>query len=340
MVGVPAHGVSGADVPILTYGVSIQPCGTDVVAPSLRLLDRMGEGGRPVDELLVDRGYSFKDGSRWGAELSRRDIAQVLDLHPTEVGPREHEGMVVIAGVPHRPALPEELWHIQRPARLSVPVLKASATSVERERHQLKVDQLEAFADTVAERQCYSFVKFARPRRTAKDQGAWRWECPAQAGKLRCANCPMSAHLPADTPEVADPPDPHSAGGAPACCTQRTVTVPGAATRKLAQEHYWGSPEWFTSFAGRTRVEGFFGNLKGASTSNVRRGWCRLMGIVKTSVMVACAVAATSISLLRAWAKRTGDYSCRLAAPLPETLLVEVPPEALEAVGADPPPGA
>ncbi len=89
---------------------------------------------------------------------------------------------------------------------------------------------------------------------------------------------------------------------APRCCTQRTVTIPGTVTPKLRQPLYWGSPEWIESYSRRTYVEGFFDNMKNPSTENVRRGWCRVVGMVKTSILAACEVAATNIRLLRSWA--------------------------------------
>jgi len=42
------------------------------------------------------------------------------------------------------------------------------------------------------------------------------------------------------------------------------------------------------------------------SGGNIKRGWCKVVGIVKTSLLIACAVAATNIALLRTWAERTG----------------------------------
>ena len=90
-------------------------------------------------------------------------------------------------------------------------------------------------------RQLAAFRSAWNARPTAKDQGKGRWECPAQAGKLVCANCPVPALLPRGTPKVE--------------------------------------------------------NMKNPSSENVRRGWCRVVGIVKTSILAACAVAATNIRL-------------------------------------------
>ncbi len=53
--------------------------------------------------------------------------------------------------------------------------------------------------------------------------------------------------------------------------------------------------------------------MKNPSAENVRRGWCRVVGIVKTSVLAACAVAATNIRLLRSWAEGRDVTDARCA---------------------------
>ncbi len=52
-------------------------------------------------------------------------------------------------------------------------------------------------------------------------------------------------------------------------------------------------------------MEGWFGNLKNDNTEALGRGAFRVMGICKTSIMVAVFAAATNLRLLRAWARRT-----------------------------------
>jgi hypothetical protein len=65
------------------------------------------------------------------------------------------------------------------------------------------------------------------------------------------------------------------------------------------------SPNWIKAFNRRSRVEGWFGNLKNDNTEALGRGAFRVMGICKTSLMVAVFAAATNLRLLRAWARRT-----------------------------------
>ncbi len=59
------------------------------------------------------------------------------------------------------------------------------------------------------------------------------------------------------------------------------------------------------TFNRRSRVEGWFGNLKNDNTEALGRGAFRVMGVCKTSLMIAVFAAATNLRLLRAWARRT-----------------------------------
>ena len=315
MVAVPLVGAAPDLFPKLTHAISLRPSGTDVVEPALGMLDAFASRGTVVTELLNDRAWSYKTPDRWADVLREREIEQVLDLHQNDRGVLDFEGIRMIDGTPHCPATPDELTVITRPAVLSVAPLRANADALEIAHHEKALAEHADFAARIAERRRYAFRLVENASPSAKDKGKTRWECPAQAGKMRCTNCPMSQFLdPATTPEIEDPPE---LSTAPKCCTQRTVTIPGAARGKLAQRYYWGSPEWIEAFARRTHVEGYFGNLKNTSSGNVKRGWCKVVGIVKTSILLACAVAATNISLFRTWAERTGDISDALCQPDP-----------------------
>lgn len=310
-VGVPTVGAPADVLPKLTWRFALRPAGTDVVEPSFTVLDSLIDDGHTVSELLNDRAFSYKTADRWATPLRARGIEQVFDLHPADRGVRDHEGIRIIDGTPHCPATPDDLVAIERPRNLNPKPLPAKATLEKRLQHRDEVTAVEEFHERIAERETWSF-RFVG---NGKKAGTTRWECPAQAGKRICTHCPLSQHLPTDTPKVEAPP---AAATKPKCCSQRTVTIPAEALAKTRQKHYWGSPEWITSYARRTHVEGYFGNLKNPDTGNVRRGWTRVVGLVKTSLLTACAIAATNMRLLRAWSARTGDITDPLCAPDPE----------------------
>jgi hypothetical protein len=322
LVGVPEVGEDPSALPKLTYALTLRPLATDVVEPGLALFDGLTARGHAVTASLNDRAWSYMSAERWADELRRRGIDQVFDLHPADRGIRDFEGIAMIDGAPHCRAVLEQqvarhdmtvddLAVINRPTKLAPGPTRKRASAEELANQEKGKRELEEFNAKIAIRRLAAFRRVQNARPTAKDQGKERWECPAEAGKVVCANCPASALLPEGTPEVEHPP---SEATAPKCCTQRTVTIPGTVTPKLRQTLYWGSPEWIESFSRRTYVEGFFGNMKNPSAENVRRGWCRVVGIVKTSILAACAVAATNIRLLRSWAEGR-DFTDPLCGP-------------------------
>jgi hypothetical protein len=266
----------GDATPCLAERIVVSPAATNCATAVLPVIRGLREQGHRIREVIADRGYTYK--TNWTRELFALDIDPVLDLHATQYGARGgHAGSRVVAGVPHCPAMPAAFDTIGRPERL------AGSRA------------LEEFVDDIERREKWSFRRVAGPDSTGKE----RYECPARAGKLRCPLHMPSTLLPLALPKVSAPPaDP------PACCNQRTITVPGDIDAKSRQRHYWGSRDWIKSFSRRSRVEGWFGNLKNETTEALNRGTFRVMGLCKTSLMLGIYAAATNLRLLRRWAAR------------------------------------
>jgi hypothetical protein len=347
MVGVPEVGTDPDSTPKLIHRLAVRPANANAAEPALALLDSLVDAGRPVAELLVDREFSYKRPESWAHELRRRSVSQVIDLHENDRGIYDHDGVAMIDGTPHCSAVLADRDHlvlIPRPVNLSPGHLRPGASEDERRDHEARVAEIAQFRTLIAEREVAAFRRVAGPDADGKE----RWECPAQAGKVICANCPFSLAYPEGTPVVRTPhrlpplpdeparPAPGATTQAKAayrtakaeyerqrdylrCCRQRTITVPGNVTPKTRQRHYWGSDAWIQSYARRAHVEGAFGTLKSPKAGRVERGWIYVVGIVKTSLMLACAVVATNIRVLRTWADRTGDRSHPLCAVDPGT---------------------
>ena len=311
VVGVPAVGAAKDGAPVLTQGIRLRPANADVVGPGLELVDDYRGRCGGVDEVLNDRAWSYSVEGTWMDPLRSRGVEQILDLHPNDHGVRDFEGLRMVDGTPHCPAMPDHLVRIDRPPRFHSGPPPSNASREKRAQYELDKRRLEQFNELIAQRQTWAFRRVAGPDRTGKE----RWECPAQAGRRVCANCPLSQMYDESTPRVQDPP---TGPGIPKCCTQRTVTIPGDVTPKIRQRLYWGSVEWIKSYNRRTYVEGSYGNLKNPDTENITRGWCRVVGLVKTGILLAAAVAASNIRLLRLWAKRTGDFTAPISAPDPD----------------------
>jgi len=266
-------------VPCLAERIVVTPASTNCAEAVLPAITKMREDGLRLREVIADRGYTYKTG--WSRGLRALDVNSVLDLHPTQLGARgSHGGARFITGVPHCPATPDAFDTIPRPERLA-----ASAP-------------LELFLEQINTREQWALRRIAGP----DSSGSERYECPARAGKLRCPLVPQSMAQPVTLPKVLEPPQP----SAHQCCSQRTITVPGDVDYKSRQRHYWGSRDWINSFSRRSRVEGWFGNLKDRSREALTRGAFRVMGLCKSSLMLGIYAAATNLRLLDAWATKVG----------------------------------
>lgn len=204
----------------------------------------------------------------------------------------------------------DDLAIINRPTKLVLGPTRKKASAAEVANQEKANRELEEFDAKIAVRQLAAFRRVQNARPMAKNQGKERWECPAQASKVVCPNCPASALVPQGTPEVEYAP---AKATALKCCTQRTVTIPGTVA-EASPDAVLGEPRVDRVLRQAHHVEGFFGNMKNPSTENVRRGWHRVVGIVKTSILAACEVAATNIGLLRSWAEGR-DFTDPLCGP-------------------------
>lgn len=278
VVRINPTGAPISSVPCVAERIVVLPASTNGTAPVLQALARMKSDGLRVHDIAADRGYSYK--LDWTPGLLALDLDPVHDLHATQFGARgTHAGARIVAGVPHCPAMPELFDSIARPGRLAAG------------------PELETFIGQIEQRGQWALRRVAGPDTSGKE----RYECPARAGKLRCPAHPASMALPLALPKVSRPP---TEAPMPTCCSQRTITVPGEVDAKSRQRHYWGSRAWVAAFSRRSRVEGWFGNLKNDNAEALGRGAFRIMGICKTSLMLGIYAAATNLRLLRAWAGR------------------------------------
>lgn len=322
---VPAiPGDDGGSLPMLTSRISLVPANGDQIAPTLDALVRLRSCGVPVKEVLSDRGFSFSVPEKWAYPLRALGIDQVLDVHPADHGAKDYDGLLMIDGWPHCPAMPGHLRTIRKPNVLTVSPLPRDATAKDIAKQQRRIARIEAFKEAIADREKWAFSRFSTAPADPKTgkKGSERYQCPAQAGKVQCARCPLSQLLP-DAPVVENPPP---AATAPRACRQTTVSIPMTVTPKLRQKERWGSPEWVASYRRRSRIEAIFGILKTAGSGNLRRGHIQVRGRVKITLMLTALILSANITAVRRWASETNHVKDELAArPLPEVSFEEVP---------------
>jgi len=295
--------------PLLTDRIVVVAANASMADPTLGVVDRMAAQGHPVTELIVDRGFSNYTPDNWAYGLRDRGIQQVLDLSDHDYGATDFNGVPMIAGWPHCPAMPAELEEIRRPVSLTAGTLKKSATASDRMFHNRLVAEIADFHEKIAAREMYAFVRTSLGQdrsKTGKAKGSEQFMCPAQAGKAVCDNCPLSKYAPTDLPRVPNPP---TGPDIPAACKQATISVPMTVSPKLRQRERWRTPAWVISFNRRSRVEASFGLLKNDTTGNVKRDWTRQVGIIKTTFLLAVAVTSSNLRQLLTWSRDTGDVT-------------------------------
>lgn len=292
--GVPA--VGGPDRPKLTERITVLPGNARGITESVAMCDRFTAAGTPVQELISDRGFTYADVDDWARPLAQRGIPQVLDMHDGDRGARpSRQGYVMIDGWAHCPSIPDHLVRITRPARFTI---GEKASTPEKRAAQRRLEsEIAEFNRLIAERTKWRFEKMG-----STSSGNIRMRCPARAGKIACTACPLSQMF-EDVPETTPPPG----ESLPKACAQETVTIKPEDALKLRQAEYWGSPEWQTSMNRRSAVEAEFGILKAPQTFGIVRGWTHQVGLVKTTWLLALAVATANLHLLLKWAADNGD---------------------------------
>ncbi len=234
------------------------------------LLERMASSGARPSVVLADCGYSFKTG--FSRRLRSIGAEPVMDLHPFDRGPKgTFEGAVCANGSLYCPCVPERL--------LSLGPLERGAPAEVVATHDRSCGELER----------YRFAPLAR----ADEEGYERVMCPAAAGKLRCGLVETSLNLSFAHPSVTEPP-----GLAPRCCRQRSITVPPNVNDKTRQKHPYPSPVHRRSYARRTAAERAYARLADPAGEGVRRGWCRLFGTAKNTLMYSLAAVAHNLRIL------------------------------------------
>ena len=102
----------------------------------------------------------------------------------------------------------------------------------------------------------------------------------------------------------------------PSCCTKRTITVPPTVNAKTRQRHDYPSAAHRRSYSRRSAAERSNATIKDPATTDVARGWCRLMGLAPNAVFLACALVVRNLRVTDSFEARHADQERRLAAGL------------------------
>jgi hypothetical protein len=273
--------LGGPGVPLVAKAMRIRPANTAIMKAALGVVAATTKQQGQLGDVLVDREYTkHVDGTGFVLPIRALGGEPIFDLYDYQRGMTGTvRGAVIIDGQPFSPALPTKLYEITPP-----PVNADHDTVI-------------AYQDKIAARSIYALVPHGRRR----DNGSQDYQCPAHAGKIRCPLVQASQLLPVSVmPALAAP----KSAAPDSVCTSKYRRFE-AGELAFSQRELYGSKEWFFSFSRRSRVEGFFGNLKNEATENVSRGSYRVMGLFKTGLLLAFSVAAANIRLTGTFRAKT-----------------------------------
>jgi len=282
---------NGPAVPELARRMTLSSCRNDPVRAFVPVLTALPGQGIPLGDILADSGYSHRAAAAWAIPLRRAGAQLIHDLHPHDRGPKgTHQGAIISNGCLYCPRTPRPLLELGPLAR--------DASREQATKHDTKTAELARY-------------KLGKITRDDPD-GYHRAQCPAAMGKLRCPLRPLSMTLDRDRPEILTTPEHPQA-----CCTQQTITIPPDVLAKTAQKHDYPSAAWRRSYTRRTGAERGFATTKDPATSNITRGWCRLMGLAPLMLFTTTLLIVRNQRILHAWNSRQEENQRRAAAGLP-----------------------
>ncbi|MFI0772983.1 hypothetical protein ACH4TQ_50450 [Streptomyces sp. NPDC021218] len=276
-LSVNARALGGTEVPFVITAMHLAPAGSHKGDAGIDLIDQHLARHPDTREVIADRGYSYCVPTRWALPVRARGLEAVIDLHPAQRGPHPGPlaGTLAIDGTLFTGAIPRPLRDL-----LGFPLgMRTAEKNALRARHD--------------RRAAYAFTPHSRP----DADGYQRFKGPAVAGRLRCPNHPRSMRLPHTRPTSNCRPGDD-------CACGKTLTLSPDQLAWTRQRNIWGTTTWATDYGRRAAVESGNAEIK-THRLHMDRGFTRVLGTTKNSVLIAFALAGLNHTLLRAWhAKR------------------------------------
>ncbi len=281
------HEEHGPGVPELVRAMGLTSCHVDPVPAFVGVLENMVGTGVRVGDVLSDSGYAHRVPEHWALPLRALGAEHVMDLHPHDRGRQgTFEGAICFNGSLYCPSTPAGLFALEP--------LSRAASEAETAAHDARSAEL---------------ARYMLGAISGDDaDGYHRVMCPAAAGKVRCPRRADSMALGFERPEIYAPPE-HP----PRCCTQVTITVPPSVNAKTRQKHPYPSAAHRSSYGRRAAAERSNATIKDPASNDIAPGWCRLMGLVPMTVMLACLLVVRNQRVLASFAARQADNERRAA---------------------------
>ena len=259
----------GPEVPNVITTLALRPAGSHRSKSIVPGLLAAKAAGQNIAEVLWDPGYSLNSPETSSHPLRQAGIETTFQpaAHQRGISPFSPHALVV-DGQLYSNHLPIALRD------LAMPPIRAVG------------NYRRAYEQGFNQRARWRLVRHQRP----DTDGVTRWKCPFCAGLLRSRAFPKTMRRPDTTPLVFLP------DGTTRCCAG-TVSAPPA-DLPLTQPIPFGTTAWRTSMNRRMAVESVNASLKGGYV-NTARGFFRLFGITKITVLFGFTVAAVNLDRIR-----------------------------------------
>ena len=259
------------EVPGVITTFNLVPAGTHRARAIVEHLIAAKCSGHQIDEVVWDPGYSLCKAESSAHPLAQAGIVQTFQVVNHQRGSRPFSGdALLIDGQLFSPHLPENLRDL--------PVSPRGASEEEKLAYETKFNQR---------------ARWRLVRHAGHDaDGVTRWRCPFCAGLLRSRQFPKTMRGSRRAPLVeVDAAEGH-------CCGGIISVVP--AELALHQPIPFGTTAWRISMGRRQLVESVNAALKG-SFVDLARGFFRVFGRVKMTVLLGFTVAAFNIDRVRSF---------------------------------------
>ena len=250
---------------------SLVPAGTHRGKAIVDDLIAAKQSGESIEDVVWDPGYSLCKPGTVHHKLAQGGIHQTFQPVTHQRGSRPFSGdALLIDGQLFSSLLPEELRDLPAPPR--------GASEVDKGAYEAKFNL----------RARWRMMRHSTP----DSDGATRWRCPFCAGFLRSRSFPKTMRRARTVPLVP------VAEGCEKCCE-------GILTAQAAEMAWWqrityGTTAWRISMGRRQVVESVNAALKGVFT-DLGRGFMRVMGATKMTVMVGFTLASFNLDRIRSY---------------------------------------
>jgi len=261
----------GDEVPNVVTTLNLVPAGSHRGRAIVDELISCKRDFAEISDVVWDPGYSLCQPETTSFLLGAARIEQTLQpvTHQRGIQPFSGEALL-LDGQLYSRFLPTELRDLAMPPRFASGAYRR------------------AFEDSFNLRARWRYVRHSRPDR----DGFTRWRCPFCAGLLRSRSLPKTMRRSRQKPMVSLPTSTQ-------CCCNGSLSAP-AVELPLTQAIPFGSTAWRISMNRRQVVESANAALKG-SFVDCARGFFRVFGRVKISVLLGFTVAAYNLDRIRSF---------------------------------------